>query len=223
MGDAQRDPTAAELAQMEALVEKAIREGAVGLSTGLIYVPGTYSKTPEVVALAKAAAKHGGVYASHIRDEGDNVTEAVSEAIAIGRAADMPVQISHFKVTYKPNWGRSVETIALVDDARREGIDVTVDQYPYVASSTTLDATVPTWAFGGGRDSLKARLNDPVIRQKIKQEMADKLKSKQLDSYEYAQVARYAPDTSYNGRNISEINQLKGRKGNPIGRSRDDS
>lgn len=130
MGDAQRDPTAEELAQMEELVEKAMQDGAVGLSTGLIYVPGTYSKTPEVVALAKAAAKHGGVYASHIRDEGDNVTEAVSEAIAIGRAANMPVEISHFKVTYKPNWGRSVETLALVDNARKEGLDVTVDQYP---------------------------------------------------------------------------------------------
>ncbi len=216
MGDAQRDPTAAELAQMEDLVEKAMREGAVGLSTGLIYVPGTYAKTPEVVALAKAAAKHGGVYASHIRDEGDHVTEAVSEAIAIGRAAGMPVEISHFKVTYKPNWGRSVETIALVEKARREGIDVTVDQYPYVASSTSLDTTVPTWAFSGGRDSLKARLSDSVIRQKIKQEMADKLKSKQLKNYEYAQVARYAPDTSYNGKNISEINKLKGRKSTPM-------
>ena len=216
MGDAQRDPTAAELAQMEALVEKAMREGAVGLSTGLIYVPGTYSKTPEVVALAKAAAKHGGVYASHIRDEGDNVTEAVSEAIAIGRAAEMPVQISHFKVTYKPNWGRSVETLALVEDARQEGLDVTVDQYPYVASSTSLDTTVPTWAFSGGRDSLHARLRDPATRQRIKKEMADRLKEKQLKSFSYAQVARYAPDTSYNGKNISEINALKSRKGKPM-------
>ncbi|GHB79423.1 N-acyl-D-amino-acid deacylase family protein [Persicitalea jodogahamensis] len=216
MGDAQRDPTVAELAQMEALVEKAMREGAVGLSTGLIYVPGTYSKTPEVVALAKAAAKHGGVYASHIRDEGDNVTEAVSEAIAIGRDANMPVEISHFKVTYKPNWGRSVETLALVDNARKEGLDVTVDQYPYVASSTSLDTTVPTWAFSGGRDSLHARLKDPVIRKQIKQQMADRLKEKQLKSFSYAQVARYGPDISYNGKNISEINQLKGRKSKPM-------
>ncbi len=193
-----------------------MREGAVGLSTGLIYVPGTYSETPEVVALAKAAAQYGGVYASHIRDEGDGVTEAVSEAIAIGRAAEIPVQISHFKVTYKPNWGRSVQTLALVENARKEGLDVTVDQYPYVASSTTLDTTVPTWAFSGGRDSLKARLADPATRLKIKQEMVDKLKSKQLDSYEYAQVARYAPDTSYNGKNISQINLLKGRKSKPM-------
>ncbi len=119
MGEAQRDPTPAELAQMEALVEKAMKEGAVGISTGLIYVPGTYSKTSEVLALSKAAARHGGVYASHIRNEGDGVADAVNEAISIGREAKMPVEISHFKVTYKPNWGRSVETIGLVEQARQ--------------------------------------------------------------------------------------------------------
>ncbi|MPR35828.1 N-acyl-D-amino-acid deacylase family protein [Salmonirosea aquatica] len=212
MGEAQRDPTPAELVQMEALVEKAMREGAVGISTGLIYVPGTYSKTPEVLALSKAAARQGGTYASHIRDEGDDVAEAVNEAISIGREANMPVEISHFKVTYKPNWGRSAETLALVEKARREGLDVTVDQYPYVASSTTLDTTVPTWAFSGGRDSLHARLSDPAIRQQIKKEMTNNLKKKKLKSFDYALVARYAPDTTYNGKTISQINLLKGRK-----------
>lgn len=212
MGEAQRDPTPTELAQMEVLVEKAMQEGAAGISTGLIYVPGTYSKTSEVLALSKAAARHGGVYASHIRDEGDGVADAVNEAISIGREAKMPVEISHFKVTYKPNWGRSVETLGLVEQARKEGLDVTIDQYPYVASSTTLDTTVPTWAFSGGRDSLHARLNDPVIRQKIKKEMTDNLKKKKLKNFDYALVARYAPDTTYNGKTISQINVLKGRK-----------
>jgi N-acyl-D-amino-acid deacylase len=212
MGEAQRDPTPAELAQMEALVAKAMQEGAVGISTGLIYVPGTYSKTSEVLALSKAAARHGGTYASHIRDEGDGVADAVNEAISIGREANMPVEISHFKVTYKPNWGRSVETLALVEQARREGLDVTVDQYPYVASSTTLDTTVPTWAFSGGRDSLHARLGDPAIRQKIKKEMSENLKKKKLKNYDYALVARYAPDTTCNGKTISQINLLKGRR-----------
>jgi N-acyl-D-amino-acid deacylase len=139
MGDLQRDPSAEEQTKMEAFVAKAMQEGAVGLSTGLIYVPGTYSKTMEVVSLAKVAANYNGVYASHIRDEGDFVTDAVNEAIAIGRQAKIPVEISHFKVTYKPNWGRSVETIELVEKARLEGLDVTIDQYPYIASSTTLD------------------------------------------------------------------------------------
>jgi len=212
LGDVNRQPSEEEQGRMNALIEKAMKDGAVGMSTGLIYVPGTYAKTPEVVSLAKVASKYNGVYASHIRDEADKVHEAVSEAISIGREAKIPVEISHFKITYKPNWGRSVETIALVENARLEGLDVTIDQYPYVASSTTLDITLPTWAFSGGRDSLKLRLNDPSTRKKIKQEMLDGLKEKQLKNYSYAQVARYAPDTTFNGKNISEINKLKGRK-----------
>jgi N-acyl-D-amino-acid deacylase len=217
LGDANRNPTPQELASMEALVESAMKEGAVGMSTGLIYVPGTYAKTPEVVSLAKVAARYGGVYASHIRDEADQVLDAVKEAINIGREAKIPVQISHFKVTYKPNWGRSVETIGLVEQARLEGIDVSVDQYPYVASSTTLDTTLPTWAFSGGRDSLKWRLNDPPTRARIKKEMLEALKKKKLKNFSYAQVARYAPDTTLNGKNISEINKLKGRKATAAG------
>jgi N-acyl-D-amino-acid deacylase len=212
LGDVNRQPNADELKRMESLVEKAMKDGAVGLSTGLIYVPGTYAKTNEVVSLAKVASTYNGVYASHIRDEGDQVHEAVSEAISIGREAKIPVEISHFKVTYKPNWGRSTETLGLVESARREGIDVTVDQYPYVASSTTLDTTLPTWAFSGGRDSLKLRLADPGTRNKIKQEMLDGLKERKLKNYSYAQVARYPPDTTFNGKNITEINKLKGRK-----------
>lgn len=216
MGDVQRDPTNDELKKMEALVTDAMNAGAVGFSTGLIYIPGTYSKTEEVVALARMAAQQGGVYASHIRDEGDKVTDAVNEAINIGRLAKIPVEISHFKVTYKPNWGRSVETIKLVEAARKEGLDVTIDQYPYIASSTTLDTTVPSWVFAGGRDSMKLRINDPATRSKIKKEMVATLKKKQLKSYSYAQVARYAPDTTLNGKNISEINLIKGRKAKPM-------
>jgi len=216
MGDAQRDPTAEEQKQMEQLVELAMKDGAVGLSTGLIYVPGTYSKTTEVVGLAKAASTYNGVYASHIRSEGDRVTEAIEEAINIGRQANMPVEISHFKVTYKTNWGRSTSTIAQVEAARKEGIDVTVDQYPYVASSTTLDTTVPEWAFSGGRDSLYMRLNEPATRDRIKKEMMQSLKKSQLKDYSYALVARYGPDESYNGKSISTINsQIKGRKAKP--------
>lgn len=212
MGDLQRDPTPEEQQKMEQLVAKAMQEGAVGLSTGLIYVPGTYSKTAEVVGLAKAAASYDGVYASHIRDEENKVLDAINEAINIGREGKMPVEISHFKVTYKPNWGRSVETVALIEKARSEGIDVTIDQYPYVASSTSLDTRVPSWAFGGGRDSLKWRLNDLATRKKIKTEMLNDLKRKKAKNYSYAVVARYAADSTLNGKNISEINLLKGRK-----------
>jgi N-acyl-D-amino-acid deacylase len=216
MGDANRQPVAEELKKMERLVEEAMQAGAVGFSTGLIYVPGTYAETPEIVSLAKTAARWGGVYASHIRDEGDKVTQAVEEAIRIGREAAIPVEISHFKIAYPNNWGRSTETLALVEQARNQGLDVTIDQYPYVASSTTLDVTVPTWVFAGGRDSLKARLANPEMRTKIKKEMVADLKRKKLNSYSYAQVARYAPDTTLNGKNISEINALRGRKKNPM-------
>jgi N-acyl-D-amino-acid deacylase len=212
MGDSQRDPTAEEQNQMEELVRKAMKEGAVGFSTGLIYVPGTYSKTPEVIGLAKAAKQYNGVYASHIRDEGDHVKEAIEEAINIGRQASIPVEISHFKVTYKPNWGKSTSTISQIIQARNEGIDVTVDQYPYVASSTSLNTVLPTWAFGGGADSLQWRLHDQPTREKIKKEMLQTLKGKQLKSYSYALVARYGPDTTLNGKSISAINTIKGRK-----------
>lgn len=212
MGDSQRDPTPDEQRRMEDLVRKAMKEGAVGFSTGLIYVPGTYSKTSEVIGLAKAAAESNGVYASHIRDEGDHVTAAIEEAINIGRQAKMPVEISHFKVTYKPNWGKSTGTIAQVMQARKDGIDVTVDQYPYVASSTSLNTVLPTWAFGGGTDSLQWRLHDQSTRAKIKKEMLSGLKSKQLKNYSYAIVARYGADTTLNGKSITDINLLKGRK-----------
>ncbi len=212
MGEEDRKPTVEEQQKMEALIEEAMKQGAVGFSTGLIYVPGTYSAKQEVIDLAKAAAKYNGVYASHIRDEGDHVLDAIEEAVNIGRQAKMPVEISHFKVTYKPNWGRSVQTLDAIDKARKEGIDVTVDQYPYVASSTSLDTTLPTWAFSGGRDSLLYRLADPVIREKIKKEMLSTLKKKQLKNYSYAVIARFAEDSTLNGLSISEANQVRGRK-----------
>jgi len=214
MGDSQRDPLTEEQQRMEELVRKAMKEGAVGFSTGLIYVPGTYSKTPEVVGLAKAAAQFNGVYASHIRDEGDHVKEAIEEAINIGRQAKIPVEISHFKVTYKPNWGKSIQTVAQITQARNEGIDVTVDQYPYVASSTSLNTVLPTWAFGGGVDSLNWRLKDLSTRKKIKNEMLKTLRGKGLKNYAYARVARYGADSTLNGKTITDVNVIKGRKSN---------
>jgi N-acyl-D-amino-acid deacylase len=212
MGESQRHPTADEQRRMEEQVEQAMLSGAVGLSTGLIYVPGTYASTEEVIGLARVVSKYNGVYASHIRDEGDRVTQAIEEAINIGREAQVPVQISHFKVTYKPNWGRSVSTLAQVEKAREEGFDVTIDQYPYVASSTTLNTVVPSWVFSGGRDSVLYRLNDKAIRNKIKAEMLATLNRKKMNDYSYAMVARFAADTTYNGKNISEINRLKNRR-----------
>ena len=206
-----RKPTMQEQQKMDALVDQAMKEGAVGLSTGLIYIPGTFAETEEVISLAKAAAKNKGVYASHIRNEENRAVEAVNEAINIGKEANIPVQISHFKIGGRSNWGKSDITLNLVKEARVNGWDVTIDQYPYTASSTNLGIRLPDWAFAGGNDSLKARLNNPGIRAQIKKEMLAQLAGYKFKNYSYAVVANYPSDTSMNGKNISEINKLMGR------------
>lgn len=212
MGRAMRDPNETEMQQMEAIVEQAMKDGAVGLSTGLIYIPGTYSKTEEIVRLAKVAAKYNGVYASHMRDEGDSVTYAIEEALLIGREAKMPVEISHFKLSGQQNWGRSKETIPMILKAREEGLDVTIDQYPYTASSTSISTLLPDWVLADGQDSIKARLANATIRQDVKNAMYAKLKKRKLKHWGYAVVASCAYDSSYNGKSIEQINLLKGNK-----------
>jgi N-acyl-D-amino-acid deacylase len=212
MGRANRDATPEEQQKMEELVDKAMRDGAVGLSTGLIYIPGTYTKTPEIVGLAKQAAKYNGVYASHMRDEGDKVTEAIGEAVTIGREAKIPVEISHFKLSGQQNWGRSIETLGLVKQAREEGVDVTIDQYPYTASSTSISTLIPDEILADGQDSIKARLQRPEIKKYVISEMLRKLKKRKLKHFSYAVVAYHRADTSYNGRSVEEINLMKGRK-----------
>lgn len=212
MGRANRDASPVELQKMEALVEKAMKDGAVGLSTGLIYIPGTYSKTSEVLSLAKAAAKFHGVYASHIRDEGDKVTEAIDEAIAIGREAHIPVEISHFKVSGQQNWGRSAITLSMIEKARNEGIDITIDQYPYTASSTSVSTLLPDEILADGQDSIVARLQRAETKKYTIDYMLAKLKKRKLKHFSYAVVASYKPDSTYNGKSIEQVNLLKGRK-----------
>ncbi len=212
MGRANRDASPGELQQMETLVDKAMKDGAVGLSTGLIYIPGTYSKTEEVVALAKIAAKYNGVYATHMRDEGDSVTYAIEEALTIGREAGIPVEISHFKLSGQHNWGRSKETVAMIKKAREEGLEVTIDQYPYTASSTSISTLLPDEVLADGQDSIKARLQRPEIRKQVTTHILARLKKRKLKHLSYAVVAFYGPDTTYNGKSIEQINLLKGRK-----------
>ncbi len=212
MGRANRDATAAEQLQMESIVEKAMKDGAVGMSTGLIYIPGTYSKTPEIVGLAKIVSRYNGVYATHMRDEGDSVTTAIEEALTIGREASLPVQISHFKLSGQQNWGRSNETIGLVKQAREQGTEVTIDQYPYTASSTSISTLIPDEILADGQDSIKARLERPAIRKYVIDEMLKKLKKRKLKHFSYAVVAFYRADTTYNGKSIEQINRLKGKK-----------
>lgn len=212
MGSANRNPTEKEMQAMEAIVSKAMKDGAVGLSTGLIYIPGTYSKTEEIVRLAKIAAADHGVYASHMRDEGDSVTQAIEEALTIGREAKIPVEISHFKLSGQQNWGRSAQTVPMIIKAREAGLDVTIDQYPYTASSTSLSTLLPDWVLADGQDSIKARLARPAIRKEVVDYMLAKLKKRKLPHFSYPVVASYRPDTSYNGKSIEEVNLLRGGK-----------
>ncbi len=212
MGRANRDATPEELQKMEAIVEKAMADGAMGLSTGLIYIPGTYTRTPEIIALAKVASRYKGLYASHMRSEGDSVTQAIEEALTIGREAGLPVQISHFKLSGQQNWGRSKITVGMIDAARKEGIDVTIDQYPYTASSTSISTLIPDEILADGQDSIRARLQRPEIRKYVAKQMLARLKKRKLRHFSYAVVAYHAADTSYNGKSIEEINRMKGRK-----------
>jgi N-acyl-D-amino-acid deacylase len=212
MGEISRQPTAAELAQMEKVVEKAMQEGAVGFSTGLIYVPGTYAKTDEVIALATVASKYGGIYASHIRNEGNGVMEAIGEAIQIGETARMPVEISHFKISSKALWGSSDQTLNLVSEARRKGLQVTIDQYAYTASSTRLSSNlIPSWVLAGGFETAKERINQPDTLKKIVEAMKNGIGESSHTDYSYAVVANFKSDTTYNGKSIPQVTyKIKG-------------
>ena len=173
-----REPTAAELSRMKSLVEKGMREGAWGMSTGLIYPPSSYAKTDELVELAKIVAAHGGLYASHIRNEGNGLLKAVDEAIAIGRQSGAAVQISHFKAAGKANWGRIRDAAAAIERARADGLKITADQYPYAASSTGLDSTLlPDAALPGGRANLQKRMAvDPELKRLVRDVIGQSMK-----------------------------------------------
>jgi len=174
MGFDDRDPTRSELKEMERLVEEAMLGGAFGLSSGLVYSPGCYAKTGELISLAKVAVKFGGIYASHIRDEGDALIESVNEAIEIGERASIPVQISHHKATLPRNFGKVKETLKNIEEARGRGVDVTFDQYPYVAGSSGLTYLLPHWSLEGGIEKLLDRLRSPALRMKIRRDMKGK-------------------------------------------------
>lgn len=208
--------TATEQQKMDSLAAQAMKDGAVGMSTGLIYLPGMYSNTQEVVSIAKVISKYQGIYASHIRNEENSVKDAINEAISIGQQANIPVQLSHFKVSGRVNWGRSKETLPMIDSARKVGIEVTIDQYPYTASSTNLGVRLPDWALAGGTDSLNKRIDDTVIHGKILEGMLEQQRKYGYPDYSYAVVAMHKADTTLNGKSISAINLLKGKKNNII-------
>jgi N-acyl-D-amino-acid deacylase len=209
MGAANRQATPEEIRKMQALVDRSMRDGAVGFSTGLEYVPGTYADTAEIVALAKAAAAHGGVYTSHMRNEGIHEIEAITETVNIGREAGMPVEISHLKIDRRRVWGASDQSLALIEKFRREGVDVVADQYPYDRASTNLGIRLPSWALADGK--IKERLADHATRRKIAEEMTHMLADMGESDYSFATVARFTPTPAYEGKTISEINTMKGR------------
>jgi N-acyl-D-amino-acid deacylase len=171
LGDADVQPTPEQLKKMRALVVDAMHDGAVGVSTSLEYAPAPYAKTEEIIALASEASKFGGIYATHMRSEGDAVLESIDEAVRIGREAHIPVEIWHFKVAGKANFGRMPELVARVNKARADGFDVTADTYAYTAWSNSMSAFVPPWAHDGGDAKLIDRLKDPAARARIRKDM----------------------------------------------------
>lgn len=201
MGKTARDPTPEELEKMRSLAEQAMRDGAWGMATGLIYVPATYSKTEEIALMAKVVGAHGGIYASHIRDEGEHLVRSIEEALEIGRRGELPVHISHFKASGKSAWGSLHLAVATIEKARAAGRKVTADQYPYTASSTSLEATLlPNWSREGGRSAIIDRVRDPVQRAKIRAEVERAIPDKVK-----IQIAGYSPRRNWVGKSLDEI------------------
>jgi N-acyl-D-amino-acid deacylase len=206
-GSFMRPPTAEELDRMKSLVERAMRDGALGISTGLIYLPGTFAKTEELIELAKVASAHDGIYVSHMRDEGNDIDDSLAELFRIAREARIRAEISHIKLSGKNNWGRPTEIIAAIERARAEGLDVTQDQYAYAASSTGISQIIPDWAREGGK--FRERIADPEQKAKIIAEMKSKLARGKRDDFSYAVIADYRKDRSLNGLNVVQAAKKK--------------
>ncbi len=207
MGTERRAPTAGELARMQQLVTEAMRDGAYGFSTGLQYVPGTYAEQSEIVALAKAAAVTGGLYATHMRNEGTALEEAVQEALAIGEAAQCPVEISHLKVDAPSRWGASEKALALIDAARARGRAVNADVYLYDAASSNLGIRFPSWVLEGGQPAINQRLDDAATWARISEEMKTLIRERGLENYDFARIASYPADATLNGLSIPQAAQ----------------
>jgi N-acyl-D-aspartate/D-glutamate deacylase len=200
-----RAPNQEELEAMKAGVRNAMEAGAFGISTGLKYVPGSFANIDEVIELSKVASASGGIYTSHLREEGLGLIDAVQEAIMIGREAEIPIVLTHHKAIGRPMWGASVKTLAMVDSARAIGLDIMMDQYPYTASSTGISVLIPNWARAGGQSAFKKRLEEPATRKKIIDEIMYNIEfdrgGAQLDVVQFAFV-NWKPDL--NGRTLKD-------------------
>ncbi|MEC9415475.1 MAG: D-aminoacylase [Pseudomonadota bacterium] len=206
MGKVDRKPTQIEMQAMQQLIHKAMQDGALGISTGLFYVPGSFASTEEIIELSKIAASYGGIYISHIREETAQLLDSVKETIRIGEESGIPVQITHHKVMGVENWGLSVESLRLVDEARAKGIDVTIDQYPYTASQTGIQALIPQWAQEGGRESMLGRIKSLETRKIIKNEVVKKiLFGRGGGNPKNIYISRNAWDPSMTGKSLAEV------------------
>jgi N-acyl-D-amino-acid deacylase len=212
VGLADRPASADEIARMKALVRDAMRDGAFGLSTGLFYVPGKFTPLAEVIELQKEVSAYRGVHTSHMRDEASKILDSVRETIAIGERGGVPTQISHHKVIGKANWGKTAETLKLVDEARARGVDATIDQYPYTAASTSIHAALlPGWALEGGLAATQKRLKEPATREKIKQVTAELIRiDRGGGDPANVVISLCAWDASLAGKNLSQIAQQRG-------------
>ena len=214
-GSFNRVPTDAELAEMKALVQKAMDEGAVGLSTGLIYTPGVFAKTEELIELARIAAGADGIYVTHQRSEAADILQSLDEIFRIAREARIRAQISHLKLSGPANWGKAAEIIEAIERARAEGLDITQDQYAYTASSTGIGQLLPDEMKDGGQAKLIERLETPEIKAAIVKKMKEALRKRQSADYTYAVIASCKAEPSLNGLNIAEAS-LKVRDSNSL-------
>jgi N-acyl-D-amino-acid deacylase len=211
IGLANRKATPEEIGKMKELAAQAMRDGAFGLSTGLFYVPGNFTPTEEVIEIAKVVGRMGGIHISHMREEAGHVLDSVRETIRIGEEGGLPTQITHHKIIGQANWGQSVETLKLVEEARARGVDVTIDQYPYTASSTGIASLFPQWALEGGQKSTAERLSAPAERARIKATIVQNLKfDRGAGDPKNVQIANCAFDHSLAGKNLAEITRARG-------------
>jgi dihydroorotase/N-acyl-D-amino-acid deacylase len=219
IGEVNRRAAPEELERMRAWVEQGMLDGAFGLSSGLFYVPGAFTPTEEVIELARVAGRFGGIYISHMRDEAAGVVQSVLETIRIGEEGGLPAQITHHKIIGPGHWGRSAETLRLVDQARARGVDVTIDQYPYTASSTSVTAALlPSWAQEGGRERLLSRLRDRQIRERIKRESAEIIKLERGGGDpKNVVLARCEWDASLAGKTLADVARARGWEPTPEG------
>ena len=212
IGNVDRKPSAEELEKMRALVEQGMRDGAFGLSSGLFYVPGAFTPTDEVVELARVAGRFGGIHISHMRDEASRVVDSVKETIEIGERGGLPTQVTHHKIIGAPYWGKSVDTLRLIDEARARGVDASIDQYPYTASSTSIQAALlPAWTQEGDRAAMLRRLKDPADREKIKAETVRLIKNERGGGDpKNIVIAVCGWDASLAGKNLADVVRVRG-------------